>query len=283
MKSAIYLVFFLATSLILVGQDRSISSIKLLSQREAAELVAAQEKSKEKQKADFKALLKSADAIDESSFYKDGRRVLHRRIKASRKPKKRPERSEEGTRTSASLVDFNPEDYRFEMLSFYVKNYDDLYSEITWRDHENNVFSIWTNVSLVHLPVLNSFKLDDVNYSYAGFSDYIDSASEKERAGIYEFHGHQHEYKSRWKDAPVVFGKEPEYVVIPENSSAVVPDELHEQMSAVLRCYLENEDTLRISHLNSKILNEERAKYVHENPPQPEESVLIYSFSPSGE
>jgi hypothetical protein len=176
------------------------------------------------------------------------------------------------------------EDYRHETLSFSVTNYDDLYSEITWRDLETqNTFSVWTNVSLVHLPVISSFELEGVNYSYFGFSENIDSEVEKERTGPHYFNGRRYEYESRWKEPPVAFKEEPEYVVIAEEDGAIVPDKLYEDMDSVLRYYLENEESLRVSHLNSLAISRARDEYRCNNPSQPEESVLIYSFTPSAE
>ena len=275
----IYLLFSLG---VLNAQDEQ-SVLQLITDSEAVKLVASQEKAKERQKADFKAFLKSAKAIEEHSYYKDGRRILHRRVEPPKEKRLTSANAEKNDAPEAlNLADFTPEEYRSETLSFHVTNYDELYSEITWRD-ENKVFSVWTNVSLNHLPALNSFKLDDVHYSYFGFADDIDSTIEKERADSYLFHGQQYEYKSRWKEVPVAFGEEPEYVVIPEEEEVVIPEKLYEQMDAVLRFYLENEASLRISHLNSEKLNKTRTKYLRENPPQPEESVFIYSLSPSGE
>jgi hypothetical protein len=176
------------------------------------------------------------------------------------------------------------EDYRHETLSFSVTNYDDLYSEITWRDLETQqTFSVWTNVSLVHLPVISSFKLEGVNYSYFGFSENIDSEVEKERTGPHYFNGRRYEYESRWEEPPVGFTEDPEYVVIAEENGAVVPEKLYEDMDAVLRYYLENEESLRVSHLNSLAISRAREEYRRNNPSQQEESVLIYSFVPSAD
>lgn len=277
----------LLTALLLSSCLLEAKSVKpepqLLTETEASELVASQEKAKAKQKANFKAFLKSAKAIEEHSFYKDGRRILHRRVKSSKKSRVAPvEAKKEDVQELQNLSELLPEEYRSEMISFSANNYDDLYSEITWRDGKN-VFSVWANVALVHLPALNSFQLDEVHYSYFGFTNNIDSAVEKERAGPHYFNGQTYEYQSRWKESPVAFGEEPEYVVIPETEGLDIPEKLYEDMDAVLGYYLESEDSLRISHLNSQTLNRVRAKYLEENPPPPEESVLIYSFKPSGE
>ncbi|MDQ8208782.1 hypothetical protein QEH52_14745 [Coraliomargarita sp. SDUM461003] len=256
---------------------------QLLTEGEAFKLVASQEKAKEKQKNDFNAVLKAEKAIEEYRFCKDGRRYLHRRVDS---PKETGiglvEIENIEIREPQYLSEFVPEGYRSEMISFSVTNYDDLYSEIKWRDGKC-IFSVWTNVALKYLPALSSFKQDDVCYSYFGFTDNIDSGREKERAGTHYFNGQVYEYESCWKEPPVVLGDEPEYVVISEEAGTIVPDELYEQMDAVLRFYLENEDSLRVAYLNMQSLNNARADYLLKNPPHPEESILIYSFTPSGE
>lgn len=233
-------------SFCLIQAESLKSQPELLTESEAFELVTKREK------ADFKELLKAEKAITEYS------------------------------QEPSNPSDFHPEEQRFELLSFYVTNFDDLYSEITWR-HENSVFSIWTNVSLVHLPALRRFEFDNVQYGYFGFADNIDSAVEEERAGPHYFNGQVYEYKSRWKDAPVEFGEEPEYVVIPEVAGTTVPDKLYEDMDAVLQFYLNNEESLRVTHLNALSMSRAHEEYLRQNPPQPEESVLIYSYTPSGE
>ena len=63
---------------------------QLLTEAEVFELVVAREQAKEKKKADFKALLKSERAIEEYSFYKDGRRILHRRLQLPQKKSSTP-------------------------------------------------------------------------------------------------------------------------------------------------------------------------------------------------
>lgn len=260
---------------------------QLLSGDEAMAIVSSQEEAANIKASEFRLQLKRVRSISEYSFYKEGNRVLHRRVES-------PQNQEQSTTVgsteslSAESKTMEPErlweNHRHETLSFSVTNYDDLYSEITWRDLETqHRFSVWTNVSLVHLPVISSFKLDGVNYSYFGFSENIDSEVEKERTGQHYFNGRRYEYESRWKEPPVGFAEDPEYVVIAGEDGAVVPDKLYEDMDSVLRYYLENEESLRISHLNSVALAQARDKYRSENPPQPEESVLIFSFIPSAD
>lgn len=280
-------IFFLFSSLNLSHAATDGLEPQLLYGDEAMAIISFQEEAAKIRASEFRIQLKRVPSISEYSFYKEGSRVLHRRVE----PPQKQEQSTSVSLTESVSVESKTieperlwENHRHETLSFSVTNYDDLYSEITWRDTETkNKYSVWTNVSLVHLPMLSSFELDDVNYSYFGFPENIDSEAEKERTGPHYFNGRRYEYESRWKESPVVFAKEPEYVVIAEEDGTIVPEKLYENMDAVLRYYLENEESLRISHLNSAALSRAREEYLRKNPPQPEESVLIYSFTPSAD
>lgn len=284
-KSLRILFLFSGLQLIHAGSDGP--GHQLLSRNEARAIISSQEEVTNAKALEFCLQLKRVPSISEYSFYKEGSSVLHRRVEPPQNQEKSTSvSSTESLSAESKTVEMERlwENHRHETLSFSVTNYDDLYSEITWRDLETqHTFSVWTNVSLVHLPVISSFKLDGVNYSYFGFSQDIDSEVEKERTGPHYFNGRRYEYESRWKEPPVGFAEDPEYVVIAGEDGAVVPDKLYEDMDSVLRYYLENEESLRILHLNSVALAKARDKYRSENPPQLKESVLIYSFIPSAD
>lgn len=256
---------------------------QLITESEAAAIVQNREEAQNARQAEFREFLKSVTAIEEHQFRKAGRQMLHRRIRApKREPLSQVEAADSESGKASVSRNFPEQEYQHENISIAVTVYDDLYSEITWRDKEL-AFVLWTNIALQHLPMLNSFSEDGIRYSYFGFSDQVDSTEEKERAESAIFHNRRYEYKSRWKKAPVSFGSEPEYVVLPHEDGVDVPDELYREMDAILRYYLENKESLRIAHLNAKAMNKARTEYLRENPPEPQESVLIYSFTPSGE
>lgn len=248
------------------------------------EQVASTEEAKQKKQAELTALLKSVDAMEEHSFYKDDCLVIHRRIQTPKKKNAAPIQTiQQQVSAISPLTDLVPQEHLAETLSFHVTNFDDLYSKITWRDGPDTFF-IWVNRAFTYLPAINQFAWEGVHYSYFGFADYVDSKIEAERAGQHLFEGQIYEYTSRWEEPPIEFGKKPEYIVIPEEPGVTVPEKLYTQMDAVFSYYLAERKSLRIQSKNTKRLNRARKQYLRENPPtSPEGSVLVYSHRPSSE
>ena len=159
------------------------------------------------------------------------------------------------------------------MISLHVTNYDDVYAKIRWQDGRES-FDIWTNIPTPYIQNLSNFHYNDVNYTFFGFVDQVDSAVEEEirretlDSGVTD-------YTSRWKVPPVSLSEtEPEYVVIADDTE-IVPEKLFEQVEAILVHYLENEDSLRVQYLNNKTMQRAREDYKKANPEKAENSVLI--------
>jgi hypothetical protein len=249
---------------------------KPMSQAEAEAIVENREKAKAERRAEIQALIDSA-LVDEEFVHSEGeRKVILKRVKpigAFVAEKNTPTQQKKAV--SRNFEAFEPTDYRIEHISMYTVVYNQSHSKITWRDHEHEEFSeftIWTNIPLTYLRPLSSFEAEEVYYNYMGFVDSVDSEMELERANNYLFHGHK--YKSRWKDSPVAFSDEPEYVVIAAGASAI-PSKLYEQMDAVLSHYLEHEDSFKIQHENAETMNAAVKKYRTENPVKPTDKVMI--------
>lgn len=253
-----------------------------ISESEAAAIVQAQEEAIQARKAEIRAGIESATVAEEFVHKKGRRQVVLRRVRPpafSIPAKKAVNEFSVKNQADSKVAAFPPmsaEAYRWEMISFSAYRYDDLYSEITWREQgSSESYTLWTNIPLEFLPTLNSFESGGVHYDYFGFVHYISKETEQERAETWSFHGR--EYESRWKTPPVEFSTaEPEYVVV-ASDPASVPDKLFEQMDALFGYYLENQYDLQVAHENMKKLRQARAAYREANPPDPtEENVTIF-------
>lgn len=275
--ACLLILFFSSTHASLEG-----SNLQAISESEAAAIVKAQEEVKQARKAAIREDIESAVVSKEFVHQKGPHQVILRRVhrpafsisidtEATETSSKATENSE-----AVTLLPLSVEDYRWEMISFSAYRYDDLYAEITWREQGSSVsYTLWTNIPLRFLPVINSFEADGVHYDYFGFVYEISREIEEERAETWSSQGH--EYESRWKAPPVeLSATEPEYVVVAEDPTAV-PDKLFEQMDAIFGYYLENQADLEIAHENMEKLSKARAAYREANPPDPtEESVTIF-------
>jgi hypothetical protein len=257
--------------------DVTVEEPRLITQKEAEEIISAREEAQKKHRAEIRALIDSA-LVDEEFVHNNGKRkVILRRVKpvGAFVAKAKGVSAKGRAAVSHDLRAFEPVEYRMEHISMYTVVYNHSHSEITWRDSEDGQsfeYTIWTNVPLTYLRPLTSFEAEDVHYSYMGFVDLVDSKWEQERADNYSFHGHK--YKSRWKDSPVTFSNVPEYVVVADDPSAV-PAKLFEQMDSLIGYYLEQENSLRIQHENAETMNTAMKKYRDENPETPTDRVMI--------
>ena len=249
----------------------------LISDDEALSLVEAQEAAKDKSKAELRRKIESAEVVEEFVIRSGSRKVVLRRVE-------KPVDDDIGATDKATpaspifskVPDFenrDPISQRFEMIGLHATNYDDLYSEIIWQD-QGVRYTIWTNICTQYLRAIGSFDFNNVNYSYFGFVDQIDSELEANRliavmdAGVIQ-------RTSRWKTPPVTLSdSDPEYVVIAEDPD-IVPEKLFEQMDAILSYYMQNEDTLRIEHMNAITMQKARIAYKENNPEEPEDSMII--------
>lgn len=244
-------------------------------QTEAETIIQAERNAKQQRKAEIDAEIEVA-VVEEEFHHKQGRRkVVLRRVNPLVKPQTV---QANGEIEVAEILSANPDQkceiplVRLEMIQLNAKNYDDLYSEITFRD-ENTEFTIWTNIALNYLQGIDSFTFDNVRYDYFGFIDKISSELEQERVEKWIHKGHS--YETRWKELPVVFSEEPEYVVITEDPESV-PEKLYEQTTALLTHYLLEEENLRVAYLNRKMMSAARAKHSAENPETSEDSVMLF-------
>lgn len=279
-----FFLFLVSVSMTFVASSAE-KSLEPISQSEAEAIVLKQEMAKAARNAEFRAMLESVPAVEEFAYSKGNHQVVHRRIQPRKKQVKAKVEEAPTVALSFSEMPVGPlgeysKTVRSEMISIHATNYDQLYSEITWRDDAEK-FTVFTNIPLTYLQVIGSFEFEDVHYSYFGFVDQIDSDAERERVTNSSLHGHS--YKSRWKDAPVSFSREKEYVVVTEHEDVIIPEKLYDQMSAILGYYTQNEETLRVSYENAQRMRKAYSDYREKNPPQPEDSVVIYSLTPSGE
>lgn len=274
-KNSFPLRYIFSALLVLVSSAIANADVDLLSEAEAQEIVQAEEAAKLQRKAAINAEVEAATVEEEFQHQQGSRKIVLRRVKPPVKTQSTELESDIEAQESKSMTldqTFDLPIERFEMIQLNAKNYDELYSEITFRDG-NTKFTIWTNVALNYLQGIGSFTFDGVRYDYFGFIDNISSELEQENVENWQNEGHA--YKSRWKEPPVVFSEDPEYVVITEDPT-LVPEILYEQTTALLTHYLSEQDNLRIAYLNRQKMSEARAKYRAENPETPEDSVMLF-------
>lgn len=260
-----------------ISSDLEVSHLRLIPEYEALALVEAQEAARYKSKAELRQTIESAEVTEEFIVRSGSRNVVLRRVE---KPVNLgTETAPETTPVAPAFSkapDFehrDPISQRFGMITLHATNYDDLYSEIVWQD-QGIRYTIWTNICTQYLRAIGSFDFNEVNYSYFGFVDQVDSLVEADRP-FEETDFGLLQQPSRWKNPPVELSdSEPEYVVIAEDSDQV-PEKLFEQMDAILSFYIENEDTLRIEHMNAETMQRARETYRENNPEEPEDSLII--------
>lgn len=237
--------------------------------------------------ANRKAELESMSARASRTVQKEGHRVTINRVEppqlravpaplSSASDAKRTWTEEEW----AAMIAAQPE---HQSISLSVTVFGEEYSKILWRKPRETEerrkeapeeFEIWTNVNLNYLRPISTFTVerDNVVYDYMGFTSTITREAEAWRRTYAKERGY--DYESRWQTPPVRFTDgTAEYVVV-EPEERRIPPELYQQMDALFRHYLENEERFKAEFLRSEALRKAKEAYLKENPPEPKDVII---------
>lgn len=175
------------------------------------------------------------------------------------------------------LSQVNLEDYQHSMISFSATVYDDTYTQVIWRSAEqaSEPIVLWLNINFKFFRTISSFKHDGVNYSYFGFVQEVDTDKFfiHPATGEKVYHINLPDWMPNESHFPT---EEPSYIVLLEDVDTIIPEELFQQIDALVIHYMENEESLIVAHQRAEALSEARKKLESEAPEIKPEVIINY-------
>lgn len=232
----------------------------LISEAEAAKIVAAEEQARERAKDEREELLISAEIVSTVRLKQGDKTIIFNKVKpeAIDSVEEVESKAEADTATSIDKVSLEKaqKDYQSITLSGEVDETTGI-SELWWGDGEQS-YRIFTNANFLHLGGIGTF--EDATTRYSVFSIVTPTSSHKE--------------EGKWSPSLSDFTAGGlEYLVIEGDENA----KAYRGFEAMLSYYAENEESLRITYENNKKLREARRAYLEANPPKKRDIILNYS------
>jgi len=277
---------FLSIFSVTAGHAEILSSTpQPISETEARAIIEQRMVDQATREANRKAELESMSSRETRTVQKEGHRVTINRVEppqlkvAPISPSLDSEAKRVWTEEEwAAMIAAQPE---HQSISLSVTVFGEEYSKILWRKPRDKderskeapeEFEIWTNVNLNYLRPISSFDQDNVVYDYMGFTSTITREAEAWRRAYAKEHGY--DYESRWQVPPVRFTDGTAEYVVTESEERRIPPELYQQMDALFRHYLENEERFKAEFKTNEALREAREAYLKENPPKPKDVII---------
>ncbi len=248
------------------------NGIRILSESDAARIVAAEEQAKEKAGDEREAELLAAEITATAVADLGHRKVVFNRV-AAPTPEVRVSDGEDAGSASETVVlaqnDF-PDRDGLEQVNVVLSGtvYDDAVSEIWWRSAEGE-----------HLRVF-------VHADYRYFSGIADVSDEAARYSLFTIIGGESTAggspTEKWRPTPADFTSGALEYFIMEWGTGDEPDaDDFKVIDATLRYYAEHVESMRIRYENNRKLAAARRAYLEANPPKTRD--VIVNYRPFGE
>ncbi|PXA03906.1 hypothetical protein DDZ13_09710 [Coraliomargarita sinensis] len=236
---------------------------EIISESEAAKIVADEEQAKEAAKDAREAELNSADITRTVKLKQGDKTIVFNLVKPSKQRSTETDAASEDTLTTETAA--SPERGFFvEPDKVYVNltlsgevDTETGISELWWTEGKQD-YRIFTNANFLHLGGIGSF--EDENSRYSVFSIITRTTSHKE--------------EGKWSPELSDFTEGVlEYLIVEGDENP----EAYRGLEAMLRYYAHNKKALRISYENSRKLRKARKAYLEANPPKKRDIILNYS------
>lgn len=252
-------------------------AVETITQSQADAIIQARMEAKADKDAALRQKINAVSVIHETTIKHGDQHVIVRRVAAPRVVKniKTEEFESKRAHPESAPFEFPVDPRKHETISVSATIFDDFYSKVVWRDSKTGqTFNLWTNINMVYLNPLSAFDTENAHYNYFAMTNRITRRGERETQEAAAKMGF--EYESRWQPLPIKLSDETyEYVVVTETYEAV-PKKLYEQMDAFFAFYLEERDSLETNYKNSLKLQIAHEKFMKENPPEVEPSIINF-------
>lgn len=230
-----------------------------LSDEEAEALIEAEMTAQAEREADRRAELLEVPAVQEWTLDRSGQRTVFRHVAppvriaepAGEETVTKMEGAEEGSPAVSERKSMN--------LTLFVTVFDDELTKIRVAPLDDGV-TVLSNVAFTHQPAIESVVTHEAYYSLFSFVDRVESDS---GAGLNR------------PDSSVFSTTDPEYLVFAEGETEVSP-ELLEAIDTLHRHYLEHATEFEARAQRAAALRAARERYLEENPPAPQETVINF-------
>lgn len=240
-----------------------------ITENEAATIVQNQEEAKEAAKDERLIELQSAEILESAVAEFNGRRVVFNRVPKKAEDSATVEAEDTAeVSTSESSPFFNVTEPAKDSVTFVLSGnvWDDGVSELWW-DYDGIRYRIFTNANCL---------------LFSGIADIEDETTRYSILSLLV----QRSFRSTDSDdawvptASDFLTEHVEYFVMAPSDEASMSDKAFSGIEAMLRHYVESEDSMRINYDNALKMRDARAAYLKANPPEKRPTWI--NFRPTG-
>lgn len=267
--------------LVLSGQVifGDVESLAPLTEAEALAIVRSQREATAARELERKERILEIHAESQTVLDKDSGKMILRRVGWQPVEPLAAARLDSAAETTDSgFSTIFPQDRVHSMISVRATVYDETFTELIWRDPSlagANPISIWVNRDFRYFSSIHRFELNNVHYSYIGFTGSVDTDAyvthpvTGEKFLLYKLP----EWMPSAEDFP---SDEAAYIVRISEENEDVPELLYQQMDALLAHFVENEAELIAAYQRSEMLRKAREQLDELEPEKKKDIVINY-------